>query len=379
MEKGFPGRRVALVCALAGVLVSACGGTEPEPAGTGGGVVQPELDKLTTTGGIPGVEALLRDGDQVRASTSGVGALADKSPMPGNGRIRAGSITKSFVATVVLQLVAEGEVELDVPVDRYLPGVISGNGNDGAKITTRQLLQHTSGLPNYFAKLASVDPETVRNQGAEPIDLVRMAVQQPPLFAPGTGWTYSNTNYIVLGMLVEKVSGNSLSKELSFRVARPLKLDDTYLPERGDTRLPDPHPVGHVPGKSGTIDFSDFDSTMAWAAGGLVSTTRDVSAFYDALLGGRILPPAQLAQMKTAVPAPSLGVDQAGYGLGLFTAPLPCGGQYWGHEGSIFGFMTMAGVGPDGRQAVVSANMYPVPRAAAAEIMATFSAALCSR
>jgi D-alanyl-D-alanine carboxypeptidase len=377
MKLRFPAKSVVLACALAVSVLSACAAREPAPGTAGKGVVQPELDKLTSQNGIPGVEALVQDKENIRSSTSGVADLKSKAPMTADGRIRAGSITKSFVATVILQLEAEGKVDLDAPVDRYLPGLISGDGNDGTKITTRQLLQHTSGVPNYFAKLMTIDPETIRDQGAEPADLVKMAMQQPPTFAPGSGWAYSNTNYIVVGMVIEKVTGDSLSKQIDLRVARPLHLDSTYLPERGDTKLPQPHAVGHVPGKSGVIDFSDYDSTVAWAAGGLVSTSREISAFYDALLGGRILPPAQLKEMMTAVPAPSLGVAQASYGLGLFTAPLPCGGQYWGHEGSTYGFMSMAGVGPDGREAVVSANMYPVSRPASDAIMATFSDALC--
>ncbi|GHH39455.1 serine hydrolase domain-containing protein [Lentzea cavernae] len=378
MKIGMTGKLAALACGLA-LLVSSCGSDAAPAAQQPGGVVQPELDELTSAGGVPGAEALLRDEDQVRTSTSGVANLADKTPMISDGRIRAGSITKSFVATVVLQLSAEGKVDLDAPIDRYLPGLVAGNGNDGTKITVRQLLQHTSGLPNYLGKLASIDPETLRNQGANPADLIATAVQQPPLFAPGTAWTYSNTNYIVLGMLVEKVSGDRLAHQIDSRVVRPLNLTSTYLPERGDTKLPEPHPVGYVPGKSGVIDFSDYDSTLAWAAGGLISTSRDITTFYDALLGGRILPPAQLKEMKTAVPAPNLGVANASYGLGLFTVPLPCGGQYWGHEGSTFGYMSMAGVGPDGRVAVIAVNAYPVKPETSAAVMSTFATALCNK
>ncbi|MGI5499146.1 serine hydrolase domain-containing protein [Lentzea sp. CA-135723] len=377
MTIGLTGKLAALACGLV-LVVSACGsGAAPAQPQTGG--VQSELDGLTSAGGVPGAEALLRDQGQVRTSTSGVANLADRTPMISDGRIRAGSITKSFVATVVLQLVGEGKVELDVPIDRYLPGLVAGNGNDGTRITVRQLLQHTSGLPNYLGKLASVDPETLRNRGADPADLVATAVSQPALFPSGTGWTYSNTNYIVLGMLVEKVSGTTLAQQIDLRVARPLNLANTYLPGRGDTVLPRPHATGYVPGKNGVIDFSDYDATLAWAAGGLISTARDVATFYDALLGGRILPPAQLAEMKNAVPAPNLGVANASYGLGLFTVPLPCGGEYWGHEGSTFGYMSMAGAGPSGRVAVIAVNAYPVKPETSAALMSTFAAALCAQ
>ncbi|MFJ5987153.1 serine hydrolase domain-containing protein [Lentzea sp. NPDC092896] len=378
MKIRVTGKLAALACGLA-LFVSSCGSDTAPAAPEAGNVVQPELDELTAAGGVPGAEALLRDKDQVRTSTSGVANLADKTPMISDGRIRAGSITKSFVATVVLQLVAEGKVDLDAPIEKYLPGLVAGNGNDGTKITVRHLLQHTSGLPNYLGKLAGIDPETLRNQGANPAELVATAVQQPSLFAPGTGWTYSNTNYIVLGMLVEKVSGDTLSQQIDRRVVRPLNLTSTYLPGRGDTELPQPHAIGYVPGKSGVIDFSDYDSTLAWAAGGLISTSRDIATFYDALLGGRILPPAQLQAMKSAVPAPNLGVANASYGLGLFTVPLPCGGQYWGHEGSTFGYMSMAGVGPDGRIAVIAVNAYPVKPETSGAIMSTFATALCGK
>jgi len=380
MTIGVTCKLAALACGLA-LLVSSCGScTAPASVEPGaGGVVQPELDKLTAANGVPGAEALLRDKDQTRTSTSGAANLADKTPMISGGRIRAGSITKSFVATVVLQLVAEGKAGLDTPIESYLPGLVAGNGNDGAKITVRHLLQHTSGLPNYLGKLASLDPETLRARGADPAELVATAVQQPALFAPGTGWTYSNTNYIVLGMLVEKVSGSRLAQQIDLRVVRPLNLGNTYLPGRGDTKLPDPHATGYVPGKNGVIDFSDYDSTLAWAAGGLISTSKDIATFYDALLGGRILPPAQLKEMKTAVPAPTLGVANASYGLGLFTVPLPCGGQYWGHEGSTYGYMSMAGVGPDGRTAVIAVNAYPVKPETSGTVMSTFATALCTK
>ncbi|MEV6875874.1 serine hydrolase domain-containing protein [Amycolatopsis sp. NPDC051128] len=368
MRKSLRGRRVVAV----GTLVALLAATTAAPALAATGPVQAGLDVLTAQDGVPGGEAVIQDGGRTRVVRSGTGDVVTGKPFPRNGSFRAGSVTKTFVATVILQLVGEGRVKLDAPVERYLPGLLPDR-----RITVRQLLQHTSGLYNYTADLALIDPETLRHRGAEPAELVAMALKHPALFPPGTHWSYSNTNYIVAGMIVEKVTGHDLSGEIARRITRPLGLRDTYLPRRGDERLPEPHAVGYSPIGGNLVDFSDFDATIAGAAGGLVTTPSELNRFYGALLGGRLLRPAELAEMKRTVPA-ELGVPGAGYGLGLGSIPLSCGGVVWGHGGSIPGFTTMSGAAAHDHGVTLVANQDPLPKSASQHVAAAFDAAVCS-
>ncbi|WP_329049316.1 beta-lactamase family protein [Amycolatopsis sp. NBC_01488] len=368
MRKSLPGKRIVAV----GTLVALLAATTAAPALAATSPLQGALDTLTAQDGVPGTEAVVQDGSRTRVTRSGTGDVTTGKPFPRNGSFRAGSVTKSFVATVVLQLAGEGRVQLDAPVERYLPGLLPDH-----RITVRQLLQHTSGLYEYLRDFDLTDPEALRHRGAEPAELVAMAVRHPALFPPGTHWSYSNTNYIVAGMIAERVTGHELGEEITRRITRPLGLADTYLPRRGDERLPAPHAVGYTAIGGKLVDFSDFDATIAWAAGGLVSTPADLDRFYGALLGGKLLHPAQLAEMRRTVPAAELGIPGAAYGLGLGSIPLSCG-LFWGHEGGILGFTNLAGAGPDGRRATVVVNQDPVPGAANQHVLAATDTALCS-
>ena len=369
MRKSLRGMRIVAVGTLVALLAATT--AAPVLAATTD-PVQGSLDVLTAQDGVPGAEAVIQEGHRTRVVRSGHGDLATGKPFPRNGSYRVGSVTKTFVATVVLQLVGEGRVELDAPVERYLPGLLPDR-----RITVRQLLQHTSGLYDYTRDLIGGDLETLRHRGAEPAELVAMALKHPALFAPGAGWSYSNTGYIVAGMIVERVTGHALGREIARRITGPLGLRDTYLPRRGDERLPAPHAVGYTPVGGGLTDFSDFDATIAGAAGGLVSTPADLDRFSGALLGGRLLRPAQLAEMRRTVPADDLGVPGVRYGLGLRSIPLSCG-LFWGHEGEIFGFSNLTGAGPDGRRATVVLNQDPAPPTAYRHLLAAADTAVCS-
>jgi D-alanyl-D-alanine carboxypeptidase len=375
MRKSLRGRQL-VAC---GTLVALLAATTAAPAlAVTTNPLQRALDRVTVQGGAPGAEAVVTDHGRVTETRSGVGDVATGKPYPHDAVFRAGSITKTFVATVVLQLVAEGKVELDAPIERYLPGTVGGNGNDGARITVRHLLQHTSGLYSYTDDLLMTDDfESLRHRGGEPGELVALALEHPPLFAPGSAWSYSNTNYIVAGMLVEKVTGHSLAGELTRRITRPLGLRGTSLPGRGDERLPAPHPRGYLSLGGPLTDFTGFDPSIAGAAGALVSTGRDLDVFYTALLGGRLLPAAQLAQMQRTVPVPD--DPGSGYGLGLFRRTLPDGTRYWGHGGDIFGFATLAGALDGSRAAAVSVNEDPAPDSVREDTETAFEVALARR
>lgn len=315
------------------------------------------LQRLTTSDGAPGAVAEVSDGHGRTALTSGVADIATGAPPAGDSRFRIGSMTKMFAATVVLQLVSEHRIALDAPVERYLPGLIRGNGNDGRDITVRELLQHTSGLPDYVNYLNLQDVLAHPLTHYDPRELLGIALDHPRLFTPGTSWSYSNTDYIVAGMLVEKVTGRPYGEEISRRIIRPLGLHDTSVP--GDEPdIPGIHPHGYArAGGSGLTDVTRFNPSVAGASGAMISSGADMDRFLRSLLSGRLLPPAELRAMMTTRPT---GESSGGaYGLGLQSTPLPCGGLYWGHDGDLFGFETISGATADGRQVTVMANLDP--------------------
>jgi D-alanyl-D-alanine carboxypeptidase len=169
------------------------------------------------------------------------------------------------------------------------------------------------------------------------------------VFAPGTSWSYSNTNYIVLGLILQRVSHRPMSRLLEQRIIRPLHLRHTYLPKRSPD-IRDYYAHGYTPPSlsgHGYVDFSRYSPTWAWAAGALISNVNDLRRFYRALLGGRLLRPAQLAEMKTMVPV----ADGFGYGLGMYSLATPCG-RIWGHDGGIPSYVTIAWSDESGRHGV---------------------------
>lgn len=342
-------------------------------------VLQRDSDALLAQG-APGVLVELDTARGDIRVRSGYGDVAARTPVPWDGRFRVGSYTKTFVAATVLQLVGEGRLSLEDSVERWLPGVVRGNGNDGRSVTVRQLLQHTSGLPEYLAGL----PYLFERQGFErhrydtvtQEQAVALAMAYPPEFAPGARWSYSNTNYALAGMIVERVTGHTWQHEVRQRIVGPLGLRDTVVPGT-DPDVPRPHAVGYerFPGPGGTpddprygepIDATRLNPSWGGAAGAIISTTGDANRFLRALLGGKVLRPAELAEMRRTVPTNDefrANWPGARYGLGLMWVPNSCGGS-WAHGGDIHGFRTRNGVTPDGtRSVVVSMNTDSFQRA----------------
>ncbi|QQQ78334.1 beta-lactamase family protein [Saccharothrix sp. 6-C] len=305
---------------------------------------------------------------------SGYGDVDRRTPVPWQAKFRIGSYTKTFVAATVLQLVGEGRMSLDDTVERWLPGVVAGNGNDGTKITVRHLLQHTSGLNNYVGQLPELFLEDrfdeIRFRTHRPEQLVALATRVPPDFQPGEQWNYSNTGYLLAGMIVERVTGNTWQHEVRTRIVQPLGLRDTSLPGTS-AFLPGPHATAYErfpekgleadptdPRYGRALDVTHYNPSWGGAAGDMISTTEDGNKFLKALIGGKVLRPAQLAEMTKTVRAPKLDPGWAGaeYGLGLMWIPNSCGG-HWSHGGNIPGFMTRNGVTADGKRSVmVSVN-----------------------
>jgi D-alanyl-D-alanine carboxypeptidase len=250
--------------------------------------------------------------------------------------------------------VGERRLSLDDTVEQWLPGVVRGHGNDGSRITVRQLLQHTSGIPDVGPDIPALNSadgyraERSRTYTLE--ELVGRAMRHPPVFPPGRGWSYSNTNYTLAAMIVSKVTGRSWAREVNDRIIRPLDLEDTSTPGPL-TSIRGPHAHSYTGfGTGNAIDVTELNPSMAVGSGSIISTAHDLNRFYSALLEGHLLEPAQLAEMTAAKPAPGLG---AKYGLGLAEIPLPCGGSYFGHRGELLGYVTWVGATRDGARTAV--------------------------
>ncbi|NDZ78838.1 beta-lactamase family protein [Streptomyces sp. SID10853] len=350
---------IGAVGLVAAAALTAASFTSPASAVAGPGHAQTQQAMDTAVkDGVPGVTGQATEANSVWTGTSGVGNLKTGAPRSPVDRYRIGSMTKTFVATVMLQLEAEGRVDLDSTVDTLLPGVVRGNGNDGRRVTVRQLLNHTSGIPSY-----TTDPEFLENgftvkflehryDTYTPAQLVEIALRQKPLFDPGTSWSYSNTNYILAGMIIEKVTGHSYEDEIEQRIIKPLGLYGTSVP-RTASSMPVPSSRAYsklslTPQPSDpTYDVTELNPSAAASAGAMISTSADLDRFYSALLGGRLLPAEQLKEMTTTVPVSGYGMITA-YGLGLMKFSPSCGVTVWGHGGNIQGSASQAVTSADG-------------------------------
>lgn len=308
--------------------------------------------------------------------TAGTADLRTGRPMNATDRLRAGSVTKTFTATVVLRLAAEHRLSLDAPVERYLPGLIRKNGYDGRRITVRQLLRHTSGLPDYLDAPEWEHPERLRYRHFEPGELVGRALDLP---RPRGTWHYATTNHLLAGLIIREVTGHSPEAEITRRVIRPLGLHDTYWP--GDeTRIRGPHSRSYFTAEGGhRADGTAWNTTFGGVGGALVSTPGDLTRFITALLGGRLLPAAQLAEMRETVAAdPDRLWPGARYGLGLISSPLRCGGRWWGHAGTVpGGHRALTAVGPGGRSVAVALNEVPATLRAEQDFLDVVQTAFC--
>jgi D-alanyl-D-alanine carboxypeptidase len=332
--------------------------------------VRPHVEQLLADG-APGVIVLKRDGSGVSRFAAGIGELEAATPIDARDRVRAGSLVKTFVAVVVAQLAAEGQLALDDDIARFLPGLI----RTAEPITVRQLLNHTSGLFDYwsdegfFADLLA-DPA----RAWTPTGLVEYASRHEPANAPGAAWHYSNTNYIALGMIIEAVTGQPLEVALARRIFGPLDLRQTSFDT--DAEIEGAHAHGYaILGEPAPVDVTFVSPSAAWAAGGgLVSTADDLATFYKALMTGELVTPALLAEMLTTVPAR----EGMAYGLGIAEVTLPCG-TAWGHQGEFPGYLNFALTSRDGaRQAVVLVNFYSLSDAGRADFLELVALSFCS-
>ncbi|MGW7555888.1 serine hydrolase domain-containing protein [Streptomyces rimosus] len=314
--------------------------------------------------GITGVHLRVHDERGVWAASAGVAELGANAEPPADGHVRIGSNTKTFTATLVLQLVAEGKVELDVPAAVYLPGY----GLD-ERITVRMLLQHTSGVFNFTGEyyedgtVAPGIPSTIsgkewvdnRFHTYRPEELARLALSRPARFEPGTDWSYSNTNYVLARLLVEKATGRSCAEVTQERIVRPLGLSGTVVP---GTSPEIPSPYAHAyyryedAGRQETVDVTRHNPSWISAGGDMISTTQDLHTFISALAGGRLLPAPLLAEM--AKPHP-----KSGFGLGLRVQETgPGGDTLLFHNGGAAGHAALMYSTSDGSKTLTASLNY---------------------
>ncbi|GGY03058.1 serine hydrolase domain-containing protein [Streptomyces djakartensis] len=281
------------------------------------------LPLLVTRGRDPAAALLAREGTTTRYAHAGQGIAR-------SDHFRAGSVTKTLIATVVLQLAAERRLSLSDTVEQHLPGLVRGAGNDGRALTLRSLLTHTSGLYDFTADTGGTAPVTPRQA-------VRLALTHPP--GERGRFSYSNTNYVLLGLVIQQVTGRSYATEAERRIIAPLRLTGTSFPGSRSS-LPSPHGTAYA--ADGT-DVTELDPRVAGAAGELVTTLADLDRFYAALLGGRLLPPHWLREMLDT------RATHGAYGMGLIPEKLPCGTTVWGHNGHIPGSYVRTAATVDGR------------------------------
>ncbi|WP_405942816.1 serine hydrolase domain-containing protein [Streptomyces sp. NBC_00207] len=321
--------------------------------------------------GVPGLFAELRDGDQVWRGAAGVADVATGRPVTADMRHRVGSITKTFTAAAVLQLVESGQIGLDTPIGQYLPKLVPGERGD--TITVRMLINHTSGLAEYlpyaypsfkaYPDLASTSPQSMddhRFTRFDPTELIEMGVTAPAFGPPGGApGLYSNTNYLLLAQLLEEVSGATAERYITRNVIERARLRDTGFPT--GPYVEGPHSQLYE-AWFGMIDpprdYSVFDMSYAGPSASLISTVADLNRFFGMLLAGEIVSPSSLAQMQRTVPVISQERKTIDYGLGLYPMEGPGQGVFWGHGGTVWGGGALAMTRADGkRQMAVAVNL----------------------
>ncbi|MBH5333634.1 beta-lactamase family protein [Streptomyces pactum] len=350
------------------------------PATTG---TAPDLDGVsqalrnTLAAGAPGAMARYTGPDGVRVRAEGVRDRTTGAPMDPRARFRIGSVTKTFSAVVLLQLVAEGRIDLDEPVNRYLPGLLPDD-----RITVRHLLTHRSGLADYTnAMFERTVPgfEAVRNRVFSHQELVDLSLSEPRTTEPGAAYRYSNTNFVIVGMLIEKTTGRSVATEYQRRVIKPLGLRNTsYV--HPDTAIEGRHIRGYLhPDEAGAPLVDSTEQTLSWAqaAGAMISDEKDLNTFMSALLGGRLLPPHLMDAMLTMSPTDTTGTRF--YGLGLRRYDLSCGTSVYGHTGTVQGYYTYAFTTRDGRRSLSAMANTSNRGAANTALGGSLEAAFCGK
>ena len=321
----------------------------------------PVVTGQMATMGIPGVIVSVQTPDRGSWQVAlGVSDIVTRTPMDVADHVRIGSITKSLTATVILQLAQEGRLRLDDPLAPYFPGIQTNHA------TIRQALQLTSGIADYttdaFLNALAVAPQRVWS----PAELVGLVADEPPMFPAGTGWYYSNTNYVMLGIVAEQVTGRPLGRLIADRIFGPLNMTGCSFPDAADSTIPQPNSRGYMLSTKWDrpptppaplpplVDVTDFNPSWAAGAGQAICTAADLVVWARALATGELLDPEMQAQRLTFYPT---GDPHARYGLGVVDI-----NGLVGHNGEISGFMSQAARrASDGTVIVVLSNLMIAP------------------
>jgi D-alanyl-D-alanine carboxypeptidase len=378
--------RGAAVVALALVLIaSSCGagyrGTASGPGTTVsasdlGPTLRPIITEAMRDLAVPGAVVLVRTRGGDYREAFGTRRVGADDPVQVGDHFRIGSNTKTMTGTVVLQLVQEGRIALSDPLSKYRPDVPGGAG-----ITIAQMLDMRSGLYNYtelesISRTLDDDPTKVW----QPEELVALGLAQPRYFAPGQGFHYSNTNMMLLGPIIEKLTGQKLEDVLQERIFSPLGLRNTLLPPLTSNSIPDPHPQGYLYGtklsalstaalppdqqtaaRNGALrpnDVTDVNPSWAWAAGAAISTAEDLATYVKPLVAGGLLDAAtQKQRLDSLTPTNPSDPNSAAYGLALARS-----GPMIGHDGAVPGYQSFMGYDPDsGTTLIVLTNLQKAP------------------
>ncbi|MGW5066227.1 serine hydrolase domain-containing protein [Streptomyces cyaneofuscatus] len=313
----------------------------------------------------------------VRTRAVGVRDRESGAAMDTRARFRVGSVSKTFSGVVLLQLVEERRLKLDVPVNTYLEGLLPDD-----RITVRHLLSHRSGLADYTdAMFNETVPgfEAVRNRVFSYRELLDLSLAEPRTTEPGGAYAYSNTSFVVVGMLIEKLTGRPVADAYQRRIIKPLGLRQTaYV--HPDTRIKGTHVRGYLhPDEAGAPLVDSTEQTVSWAqsAGAVISSPADLNTFTSALMRGRLLSPATLEAMTTVTPTD--GTNTRFYGLGLRRYDLSCGTRVYGHTGTVQGYYTYAFSTRDGRRSLSALANTSNRGAANTALGGTLEAAFCGK
>ncbi|MCB5167748.1 beta-lactamase family protein [Streptomyces bambusae] len=346
----------ALLAAVAAAVPATAHAVPAEAPAARTTVPAPDLDGIsqalrnTLAAGAPGAMARFKGPEGVEFRSEGVQDRTTGEAMNPKSRFRIGSVSKTFSSVVLLQLVDEGKVKLDDPVNAYLPGLLPDD-----RITVRHLMTHRSGLADYTnAMFAQTVPgfEAVRNKVFTYQELVALSLKEPRTTEPGVSYKYSNTNFVVVGMIIEKVTGHGVAKEYGKRIIKPLKLKNTSYVHPA-TAIKGVHARGYLhPDEAGAPLVDSTEQTVSWAqsAGAVISNETDLGTFMSALLRGKLLSAKTLEAMTTVTPTDATNTRH--YGLGLRRYDLTCGTQVFGHTGTVQGFYTYAFTTRDGKRSL---------------------------
>lgn len=374
-------KRLSFVLVPAVLAAAGLAGCKSDDAGSGGspssapsasesapaGPVEQGLNDLVASGVLVGGEAVLQTGTGTESFTAGLGDRETGAPYPEGGHTRVASVTKAFTSSMVLQLVEEGLLDLDGTIEDYLPGLLTSEDIEPDVITVRQLLRHESGLPELEEP---DDPAATYTPG----ELLALIGSQGAQYPPGDEMRYTNTNYVLAGMLIEKVTGHRYADELKTRIADPLGLTGTYLPEPGDRALKAPAPKGYMDVDGVLTDVTAQEPSALYASGGIVSNGADLNRFFAALLAGEVVAPESLDAMRETVPMTDVpGVE---YGLGIMHLPVSCEVEAWGQAGDVPGFQAMVATTGD-RTVSLLLDQSPSEKLGPGQLLGLLDAALC--